>query len=205
MDGDRAMKNFLIIGNKNAITYKEIFPLIKENKMWLGVTSPKDFIQPEGNEKKNMVGLTRWFTNIEHSKRNQPLYLYKRYNAEKYPRYDNYNGINVDKVKDIPIDYDGVIGVPITFLDKYCPSQFAIIGCSYQYGDCGKHIDGKGWGVSINGKDIYKRLFIKQFEIVGLTSSSKDNTYGQLIGNSTTRAMVNNKKIYARILIRTKK
>lgn len=121
-------KKFLIIGNKNAISYKEIFPLIKDNKLWLGITSPEDFIQPKGDKKKNMKGLTRWFTNIEHSNRIYPLDLYKRYDAEKYPKYDNYNAINVDKVTDIPCDYDGVMGVPITFLDKYCPTQFEI-GC----------------------------------------------------------------------------
>ena len=158
-------KKFLIIGNKNAITYKEIFPLIKDNKLWLGVTSPEDFIQPKGDKKKNMKGLTRWFTNIEHSKRTYPLDLYKNYNAEKYPKYDNYDAINVDKASDIPCDYDGVMGVPITFLDKYCPTQF---------------------------------------EIVGLTSSSRECTYGQVIGNATTRAMIGGKKIYARILIRRK-
>lgn len=156
-------KKFLLVGNKNAITYKEIFPLIKDNKLWLGVTSPEDFVQPKGDKKKNMKGLTRWFTNIEHSMRNLPLDLYKKYNSNDYPKYDNYDAINVNKTSDIPMDYDGVMGVPITFLDKYCPTQF---------------------------------------EIVGLTSSSRECTYGQVIGNATTRAMIGGKKIYARILIR---
>ena len=102
-----------------------------------------------------------WYTNIEHSKRHLPLDLYKHYNPTEFPKYDNYDAIECSKVYYIPMDYDGVIGVPITFLDKYCPEQFEILGCSYQYGDCGKHIEGKGWGVSVDNKDIYKRIFIQ--------------------------------------------
>lgn len=162
-------KKFLIIGNKNAITYKEIFPLIKDNKLWLGVTSPEDFIQPKGDKKKNMKGLTRWFTNIEHSKRTYPLDLYKNYNAEKYPKYDNYDAINVDKVTDIPIDYDGVMGVPITFLDKYCPTQFEIVGMAEDNGkgQSGKaNWDGLNPHCVINGKNKYKRIFIRKKKIM---------------------------------------
>ena len=156
-------KKFLIIGNKNAITYKEIFPLIKDNKLWLGVTSPEDFIQPKGDKKKNMKGLTRWFTNIEHSNRTYPLDLYKNYNAEKYPKYDNYDAINVDKTSDIPCDYDGVMGVPITFLDKYCPTQFEIVGMAEDNGkgQSGKaNWDGLNPHCVINGENKYKRIFI---------------------------------------------
>ena len=121
-------KKFIIIGNKNALTYKEVFSFIKENKLWLGISSPNDFIQPSYAVKKSMAGLTRWFTNIENKKRTQPIDLYKRYSFEEYPKYDNFDAINVDKVADIPMDYDGIMGVPITFLDNYCPSQFTIIG-----------------------------------------------------------------------------
>ena len=121
------MKKFLIIGNANAITYKEIFPLIKDNKMWLGVHNRiKGFISDDGHIKN--IGNVYWYTNMEHNKRNEPLVLTKKYGPEKYPKYDNYDAINVDKVKDIPCDYDGVMGVPITFLNKYCPQQFEIIG-----------------------------------------------------------------------------
>lgn len=132
-------KKFLIIGNKNAITYKEIFPLIKDNKLWLGISAPKAYSTPlkeveneKTQYKENGVvyqkfGNHGWFTNIEHSNRIYPLDLYKRYDAEKYPKYDNYDAINVDKASDIPCDYDGVMGVPITFLDKYCPTQFEIV------------------------------------------------------------------------------
>ena len=168
-------KQFLIIGNGNAITYKEIFPLIKENKIWLGVSlnmTKCHFIVPQSYEGSNVfyengnkmakVNNAIWFTNLDHTKRHTELDLYKKYNTEEYPKYDNYDAIEVSKVAEIPMDYDGVIGVPITFLYKYCHTQFEIVGCSYQYGDCGKHIDGKGWGVSVNNKDIYKRIFIKK-------------------------------------------
>ena len=121
-------KKFLIIGNKNAITYKEIFPLIKENKLWLGVYSPSEYILPNGEKTKSVSGLCRWFTNLEHDHRNRPLDLTQRYDPRYYPKYDNYDAIECSKVMDIPRDYDGVIGVPITFLDKYCPTQFRIVG-----------------------------------------------------------------------------
>ena len=174
-------KKFLIIGNMNAITYKEIFPLIKDNKLWLGASiksGDRKFYVPDnyplnasgcGIDEKGKrfirVKGVRWFTNIEDAKRNLSLDLYKKYNPKDYPKYDNYNAINVNKTSDIPMGYDGVMGVPISFLDKYCPTQF---------------------------------------EIVGLTSSSRECTYGQVIGNATTRAMIGGKKIYARILIRRK-
>lgn len=122
-------KRFLIIGNKNAITYKEFFPLLKENKVWIGYNSPAEFITPDGVTKK-INGLTRWFTNLDNNKRHEKLILWKNYTPEEYPTYDNYNAINVDKVAEIPCDYDGVMGVPITFLDKYNPEQFEIVGGS---------------------------------------------------------------------------
>ena len=95
-------KKFLIIGNMNAIAYKEIFPLIKENKLWLGYTSPKEFVQPECAEPKKMNGLTRWFTNLPIEKREEYLYLFEEYSPDKYPMYDNYLAINVNRVSDIP-------------------------------------------------------------------------------------------------------
>ena len=138
-------KDFLIIGNVNAISYKEVFPLIKENKMWLGVSSfnkgmyfgvPDDYtyadtykFDRERNGKKVMrVSSICWFTNLDHKKRHEELLLYKKYNEEEYPKYDNYDAIEVGKTKDIPMDYNGIMGVPITFLDKYCPEQFEIVG-----------------------------------------------------------------------------
>lgn len=120
-------KKFLIIGNQNAISYKEIFKLIKRNKIWLGYTHPKEFRQPNGKIKK--FGNISWFTNLDIKKRHEDLILYKTYKGheDEYPKYDNYDAINVDKTKDIPIDYDGAIGVPITFMDKYNPKQFDIV------------------------------------------------------------------------------
>ena len=134
------MNKFLIIGNMNAITYKEIFPLIKDNKMWLGFTVPEDFEQPEGFEKKSLKGFTRWFTNLVHSKRLDGIYCPARYKGreDKYPVYDNYDAIEIGhytktgkwegSLDELPSDYDGVMGVPITFLDHYSLEQFEILG-----------------------------------------------------------------------------
>ena len=152
-------KQFLIIGNFNAVTYKEIFPLIKNNDMWVGV-SPRsmEFIKPDGG---TSVVNAVWYTNLPHKKRNEELILTGKYkgNENKYPKYDNYDAIEVNKVADIPEDYDGVMGVPITFLDKYNPKQFEIIGCSYEYGKIDKHLGGK-FNCLLGGKETFKRLFI---------------------------------------------
>lgn len=134
-------KKFLIIGNMNAIKYKEIFPLIKNNKVWLGWPDARDriFGMPDDadisgsrqyveNGKKYAVVSTYWYTNLDHKKRHEFLTLTEKYDPAKYQKFDNYDAINVDKVNDIPKDYDGVMGVPITFLDKYNPEQFEIVG-----------------------------------------------------------------------------
>ena len=133
-------KKFIIIGNQNAITYKEIFQLIKDNKIWLGINSNKsmEFNIPmnyekwsrvEDNKKYAKLGGISWFTNVPYVYDRKPLILTKSYydNPSAYPKFDNFDAINVDKVADIPMDYDGVMGVPITFLNNYCPSQFEII------------------------------------------------------------------------------
>ncbi len=121
-------KKFLIIGNKNAITYKEVFPLLANNKVWLGYTVPNKFVRPDGTETTNMSGLCRWWTNLDTTKRHEDMILYESYTPERFPHYDNYDAIEVDKVKAIPKDYFGVMGVPITFLDNYNPDQFEILG-----------------------------------------------------------------------------
>ena len=142
-------KKFIIIGNKNAITYKEIFPLIEENRIWVGYTPmskdllfdiPEEYARDmvenkkEGSSYKIVDGIVKgrsqsiWFTNLDHAKRHEDLILYERYSPEEYPHYDNYDAINVDKTKEIPMDWDGVMGVPITFLDKHNPDQFEIVG-----------------------------------------------------------------------------
>ena len=134
-------KRFVIIGPWNAVTYKEIFPLIKENRFWLGYgfasgnayfSVPSDTAEYATGVYDEETGLVKfrnvtWFTNLPHRRRNEELKLYKRYSPEKYPKYDNYDAINVDRVAHIPEDYDGAMGVPITFLDKYNPEQFEII------------------------------------------------------------------------------
>ena len=148
-------KKFLVIGSMNAITYKEIFPYIKNNELWLGNQNVKEFRSPNGEIKK--FGNILWYTNIQHKKRNTPLDLYKRYSNE-YPKYDNYDAIEVGKVSDIPMDYDGVMGVPITFLDKYCPEQFEIVGLD-RYVEDNPHY---GHRFTINGKETYARILIKK-------------------------------------------
>ena len=174
-------KQFLIIGNINAITYKEIFPLLKENKMWIGYKSMNQDMyfnipdkrktwllenKKEGSAYKiiNDVVMGRlasacWFTNIDHAKRHQMLSLDLKFTYKGheniYLKYDNYNAINVDKVNQIPCDYMDVMGVPITFLDKYCPEQFEIVGNEYTL-----NIDrGRGY---IQGKRMYSRLFVRR-------------------------------------------
>ena len=185
-----AKKSFLIMGNKNSVTYKDIFPLIKSNKMWMGasihsggvdlrvpaswdMTSAHVKYDNEGNRYINLPYI-RWFTNLDHGRRHQPLQLmtmadnikhskHKEVRGQEYQKYDNYDAIEVPYSDAIPSDYDGLMGVPITFLDKYCPEQFEIVGCSYSYGEpVGYHKQGTGFGVNIGDKDIYKRLFIRK-------------------------------------------
>lgn len=133
-------KKFLIIGHQNALKYKEIFPYIKENKIWLGygfsggaghfINNHYEDYASAGNHIEGMIRVSGvvWYTNLEHSKRHEKLDLYKIYNPVDYPKYENYDAINVDKTSDIPADYFGKMGVPITFMDKYSPDQFEIIG-----------------------------------------------------------------------------
>lgn len=167
-------KKFLIIGNINAITYKEIFKLIKENKAWLGVNLGRGisgFIVPEhyelyGTEARIDESGNRivspnnclWLTNLETFQRHKDIILTKKYigHEKEYPKYDNCNGINVNKTQDIPVDYTGFIGVPITFLHKFNPNQFEII--KFRKGDDGKDL-------SINGKCPYFRILIKNKRI----------------------------------------
>lgn len=157
-------KKFLIIGNKNAITYKEFFPLLKDDEVWIGCTNVKEFLQPDGSIKK--FGNIGWFTNLDVAKRHEKLILWKKYTPEEYPTYDNYDAINVDKVNEIPCDYDGVMGVPITFMDKYNPIDFEIIGADEAEGtgfSNGLYIQGSRYKQCYaNGKRIYKRIFIRK-------------------------------------------
>ena len=143
-------KKFIAIGNSNALTYKEIFTLIKANKVWLGVNHVKEFVKPNGEIQK--FGNICWFTNIAKKNRNTQLDLYKRYSNE-YKHYDNYDAIEVSKVSDIPMDYNGIMGVPITFLENYCPEQFEIV--KFRKGNDDKDL-------AINGKTPYFRILIRR-------------------------------------------
>ena len=157
-------KKFLIIGNQNAITYKEIFKLIKENNLWLGqgfaggaghfINKHYENYATATDKKEGMIRVSGvvWFTNMDFAKRHEDLILYKKYTPEEYPHYDNYNAINVDKTKDIPLDWADAMGVPITFLDKYNPEQFEIL--TFRKGDDDKDL-------TINGKPPYFRIIIR--------------------------------------------
>lgn len=189
-------KKYLIIGNMNAITYKEIFPLIKENKLWIGVNAKGGTRKGNSLSFQNENGTLRdisswWFTNLDHSKRHEPLDLYKHYTPEEYPKYDNYDAINVDKTCDIPMNYNGVMGVPISFLDKYCPEQFEIIGEMVS-----TTIDQYNFGYPyICGKKIYARILIKH-TIVGILNNGSDSQWDY------ARPYVDGKEKYARLLIK---
>ena len=172
-------KKFLIIGNINAISYKETFQLFKEGKVWLGASIhsgdrefgvPEDYpLQAAGwrldeyGRKYIRVKGVRWFTNLDYKERHENLILYKQYTPAEYPKYDNYDAINVNKTTDIPINYTGIIGVPITFLDKFNPDQFKIIG-----NELDLNIE-KGRGY-INGKRMYSRIFIQHKQIRDYTT-----------------------------------
>lgn len=181
-------KKFLIIGNINAITYKEVFPRIKENKIWLGNGMGRwisGFLVPDtyelyGTEARidatgNRIVSTNnalWLTNIDHGKRHLPLTLmsmadnikfskHKEVRGFEYQKYDNFDAIEVPFTDAIPSDFEGVIGVPISYLDKYCPEQFDIIGCSYDFGRPDDWLKSVNMSVTVNGKNIYKRILIK--------------------------------------------
>ncbi len=166
-------KQFLIIGNQNAITYKEVFKLIKENKVWLGVDNggtkwfrvPDSYdIQTESRKKVEdgikyfSMGSIMWFTNLDNPKRHEQIPLYKAYTPAEYPTYDNYDAIEVGKVAEIPVDYTGAMGVPITFLDKYNSAQFEILGNLGSYAPDGYSLQG---AIYINKKKVFKRIVIK--------------------------------------------
>lgn len=176
-------KRFVVIGNQNAIGYKEIFPLLRNNELWLGYGKVKEFMVPSSDhpDRDNVAvgadgkaiakfGNICWYTNLDITKRHEDLLLYRRYKGHEtdYPKYDNYDAIEVSKVADIPEDYYGVMGVPITFMDKYNPEQFEIIGCSESEG---RGFSNGLWDPAsktaqpiIDEHKVYKRLFIRRKE-----------------------------------------
>lgn len=204
-------KKFIIVGHQNAISYKEIFSLIKENKLWLGYgfkggaahfinTHYEDYASA-GDHKEGMIRVSGvvWFTNIDIKKRHEELILYKTYSEKEFPNYINYDAINVDKSTDIPMDYDGIIGVPITFLDKYSPDQFEIIGlgivgsCEFTNERRMEILDKNGLPTgkyTINAKGT---LYRKHLDSDKKSAAFKDCETGELY-----------QSIYARILIKRK-
>lgn len=194
-------KKFLIIGNMNAVTYREIWPHIQSNKMWLGVTRAGtgqmwfkingDFPVKSGQrtdesgQRWQTIGSSAWFTNLDHSKRHEELTLYKSYDPDVYPRYDNYDGIEVSKAVDIPEDYEGVMGVPITFLGKYNPDQFEIVGTTESNDP--KNAGRTRWYSSEECQAAYLERF------------GKRGVY-----DLNAAAVVNGVKVFKRVLIRRK-
>lgn len=184
-------KKFLIVGPQNAITYKEVFPLIKDVKVWWGYGfkgaaahfySPYEDIATAGDHRDKMIrvsGVT-WYTNLEIPKRNEDLDLVCHYSEEEYPKYDNYNAINVNRTQDIPCDYSGIMGVPLTFLDKYNPKQFEIVWQAsgntrasapieiLKELDYSIHPEDRGGCGVVNGKRQYTRIFIRNKQIQSL-------------------------------------
>ncbi|HIB1529981.1 TPA: adenine-specific methyltransferase EcoRI family protein, partial [Salmonella enterica subsp. enterica serovar Muenchen] len=209
-------KEFLLIGNQNSITYKEVFPLIKENKLWLGFKSgdmaftvpdyyePREtrYWQDEYGQKWRSMGNICWYTNLDHKKRHDEIILFKKYTPAEYPIYDNYDAIEVSKVADIPADYDGVMGVPITFLDKYNPEQFEILGLtngSYEFDIMPSKrymnaIQVNANGSTTNGSKANTRATI-------LLKENPVNTIYYTADNAAGALQI----VYARILIRNRK
>ena len=210
-------KDFIIIGNQNAVTYKEIFPLFATNKMWYGVSihsHGRDFRVPDdyplqayeyrtdekGHKYINVKGV-RWFTNIDYEKRHEDLILYKHYTPEEYPKYDNYDAINVNKTAEIPCDYFGVMGVPITFLDKYNPEQFEIV--AFRKGNDGKDLvySFTESSQSVNVERERERETNNSSTVLQNTHSS--TSIPGMIKNAEGK--INGKITYARITISRKK
>ena len=210
-------KKFLIIGNVNAISYKEIFKLVKDNKLWLGASihsGDREFGVPDGyplnaagfrvdetGKKFIRVKGVRWFTNMDYKQRHEDLILYKKYTPEEYPKYDNYDAINVDKTSDIPCDYADAMGVPITFLDKYNPDQFEIIALgivgSIDFTENKKmeilDKNGKPTGTyTWNAKGTLYRLYNPKTDNA---PAFKDLETGTLYSSIYARVIIKNKKI----------
>ena len=193
-------KKFIIVGHQNAVSYKEIFPLIKDNRMWFGYGFPGgaahfisryDDTATAGNHKKGMIRVSGvvWFTNLEIKKRHEPLILYKPYSPKEYPRYANYDAIEVAKTDEIPMDYDGLMGVPKSFLDKYNPEQFEIVGNASDTDWC------RSAGIAPMGQSTIDQL-------------RKQGNFAHVTANMNSLYLVRDDKVilpYARIIIRRRK
>lgn len=177
-------KKFLIVGNVNAVTYKEFFPLLQRGEVWPGCAFnetwsfvvPDDYVATavEGGERLAKVPGICWYTNLDHDRRHEPLELLRTYNPSDYPRYDNYDAINVGRTADIPADYDGLMGVPVSFLGRYCPEQFELVWKAFGNTRATtqpelldalgyrKHPEDRGGLGVINGRRVYARLLIRR-------------------------------------------
>jgi hypothetical protein len=201
-------KKFIIIGNQNAITYRDIFSLIQEDRIWLGYNNgdmafivPKHYEaretrywEDESGNKWRSLGNACWFTNLDISKRHEDLILYKQYTPEEYPRYDNYDAIEVSLTKNIPMDFDGVMGVPITFLDKHNPEQFTIVGITKTWFGSATKIYPQQVQISASGKKSTVSK-LNDGATLKLPSKPKGKTYYVVGGEYFVQ-------LYARILIK---
>lgn len=226
-------KKFLIIGNVNAITYKEIFPLIMQNKIWMGASihsGDRKFWVPD-NYELNATGCgvdetgrkyirvkgVRWFTNLDYKERYEDIVLYKSYSPEEYPQYDNYNAIEVSKTELIPNDYDGIMGVPITFLDKYNPNQFEILGITDRGNIYGLTTKTYTAGDASNFGDLNRRAAYYKIDggggdkslisnnLCSCIDSKKEISLIKLGHKKYDRPYINGERKYARVLICKKK
>lgn len=205
-------KKFLIIGNVNANTTKEIFPLIKDNRMWMGASIhsgdrkfwvPDDYelnaagcgIDETGRKYIRVKGV-RWFTNLDYKERHENLILYKSYSSEFYPKYDNFEAIEVGKTEEIPCNYNGVMGVPVTFLDKYNPDQFEIIGITKTWFGMASKIYGEQIQVDKNGKES-RVTKLNDGAVLEISTPPDGKTYYKVDGKKYIQT-------YPRILIRKK-
>ena len=209
-------KKYVIIGNMNAVTYKEIFPMIAENRLWLGYNSghfwfkvpdsyevkKTDFKIDEHGQKWRRMGNICWFTNLDIEKRHENMPLFRTYSPEKYPKYDNYDAINVDRTVDIPCDYYGVMGVPITFLSQYNPEQFEIV--AFRKGNDGKDLV---YSFTDNSQSVHVERE-REREKGGDARCSRTSAYSfaeyRHPAANGERAYVNGQRKYARLLIRHK-
>ena len=210
-------KKFLIIGNLNSVTYKDIFALIKANKLWFGhsihsgdrefrvpedypLTAASSRIDDKGNKYIRVKGV-RWFTNLDYEERHQDLILHKTYTSEEYPNYENFDAINVDKTKDIPKDYNGNIGVPITFLDKYIPEQFEILALgivgSIEFASNKRMeiLDKNGESTGKFTNNAKGTLYREYNPKIDKSPAFKDVENGKLYSSIYARVIIKNKKI----------
>jgi len=178
----KSNKKFVIIGNLNAVVYKQFFPLILSNKVWLGADTCKGaFIRPDGGESK--LGFAVWFTNMKHNRREKDkIKLTEKYTGKAYPRYDNYDAVEVAKVENIPDNYHGVMGVPVNFLQKHNPRQFEIVGSNRGVGQDPNGVYGRG--SKIKGRETFKRIFIKKVGAKAGWRETKDLTKRSSFGDA---------------------